>query len=187
MTDDFYTWQPDTLKQKRCMMLRLNKLTDYAVVLLSQLACDHNAVAGMNVTTLARRSSLTDSTIAKVMKSLCKAQLVVSQRGAMGGYRLAKPADSISVAEIIEAMDGPIALTECVEDSGDMCGTSLHCPLRGNWNRVNTAVKSALGAISLADMMGSSIERLSAQEPMMPSFPQHAMLRNTYTHEMLES
>ena len=101
---------------------------------------------------LAERSAVPEPTAAKILKLLARAAILTSQRGSNGGYELARPAAEISVAEIIVALDGPIALAACVEGSSDHCGVEQLCSMRGNWNRVNRAIRDALEDITLADM-----------------------------------
>ncbi|WP_207481504.1 SUF system Fe-S cluster assembly regulator [Arenibaculum pallidiluteum] len=132
-------------------MFKLSKLTDYAVVVLSDMARRSDAV--QTVPQLAERTGLPAPTVAKLMKLLTPAGLAVSHRGAQGGYVLARGATDISVAEIIAAVEGPIALTACVEGSDQACNAERMCPMRGNWERVNGAVRDALERVSLAEMM----------------------------------
>ena len=94
-------------------------------------------------------------TVAKLLKTLAHAQLMESQRGAGGGYCLGRDPERISVAEIIAAVEGPIALTACVQGSPDHCGVETICAMRGNWDKVNQAVRAALESVTLADMMVS--------------------------------
>jgi FeS assembly SUF system regulator len=131
-------------------MFRLNRLTDYAVVALAQMAL--RPERQVNATRLAEDTGVPQPTAAKVLNLLAKGGLLASQRGAAGGYTLARPAAEISVAEIIQAMDGPIALTACVDGASDSCGVESLCPMRGNWDRVNTAIHTALDGVTLADM-----------------------------------
>ncbi len=133
-------------------MFRLSKLTDYAVVVLVRLARGGNDI--QTSPGIASATGIPEPTVAKVLKTLTQANLVASQRGARGGYRLARPLASIAVAEIIEALDGPIALTSCV-DGGD-CGSSINCPLHKSWDPVNEAIRKALSAITLADMQAAT-------------------------------
>lgn len=141
-------------------MLRISKLTDYAVVLTTQLAEGGlRAPAVTSVRELAEVSSVPEPTASKVLKALSRAGLVDSVRGAHGGYKLARPATEITVGEIITAIDGPIAVTECVdEDSG--CTLEGQCGVRANWQRINDAVQTALHGISLADMARPDAPRL---------------------------
>jgi Rrf2 family protein len=97
--------------------------------------------------------------VAKVLKTLAAGGLVASQRGAHGGYRLLRPLAAIPVADVIAAVDGPIALTACVEGSMVECETQCLCPMRGRWDPVNEAIQQALSTITLADMHEASIPR----------------------------
>ena len=94
-------------------------------------------------------------TVSKVLKQLAKSEIVTGQRGAMGGYQLAKTPSAIAVVSIIEAMDGPIAITACTEGSEHNCQVEGICPMNGSWNKVNRAIRQALESVTLADMMGS--------------------------------
>ncbi len=132
-------------------MFRLSKLTDYAVVVLVRLARGTDIQTSP---TIASATGIPEPTVAKVLKTLTQANLVASHRGAHGGYRLARPLASIAVAEIIEALDGPIALTACVDGGG--CDSAILCPMHKSWDPVNTAIRQALSAISLADMQAAS-------------------------------
>ena len=137
-------------------MLRLSKLTDYAVVVLVRLS------QGAGVQTspgIAAATGIPEPTVAKVLKTLASRGLVVSQRGARGGYRLARPIGEIAVAEVIGAIDGPIALTACVDGASAGCDVLQLCPLRGRWDLVNAAIREALTAISLEDMQFASVSR----------------------------
>jgi FeS assembly SUF system regulator len=132
------------------VLIRLSKLTDYAVVMLSHMAVREGQV--YTGSRLAERSGVPEPTTAKILKLLARAGILVSQRGSNGGYGLARPAAAITVAEIIVALDGPIALTACVEGSADHCDVERLCSMRGNWNKVNRAIRGALEDITLADM-----------------------------------
>jgi FeS assembly SUF system regulator len=132
-------------------MMRLGKLTDYAVVLLRQMA--EESVAVHTAPRLSERTGLPDPTVAKVLKILGRAGILRSQRGAAGGYALARGPAHITVAEIITAMEGPIALTECVSTSPSACTVETLCPMRGGWEKVNLALRTALENVTLADMM----------------------------------
>ena len=128
-------------------MFRLSKLTDYAVVVLVRLARDSAVQTSPGI---AAAVGLPEPTVAKVLKAMTPGGLVVSQRGARGGYRLGRPLSAIPVSDVISAIDGPIALTACVVGGG--CESGHVCPMRGRWDPVNAAIRAALGAISLADM-----------------------------------
>jgi FeS assembly SUF system regulator len=134
-------------------MFRLSKLTDYAVVVLVRLAeagCD----AVQTSPGIASATGVPEPTVAKVLKAMAGRGLVTSQRGARGGYRLARALGCITVADVIEAIDGPIALTACVDGGG--CESGCLCPMRGRWDPVNSAIRTALRAITLADMRAAA-------------------------------
>ncbi len=136
-------------------MLRLGKLTDYAVTLLSHMGLEGEK-AQWAASDLAAKSGLPMPTAAKVLKLLAKARLVLAQRGATGGYKLARHPSEITVAEIIEAMDGPIAITDCSEGSlRNKCQIHRLCPMCNGWNTINIAVRDALAKVSLAEMFAT--------------------------------
>ncbi len=134
-------------------MFRINKLTDYAVVLLVDMARTEKVRAAQQIAT---DTGVPLPTVSKVMKALVRGELVESQRGASGGYTLARAADKITVADMIQALEGPIALTACVERAEDACGLETLCPMHGHWNAVNQKVEEALRTVSLADMAAGS-------------------------------
>jgi len=132
-------------------VLRLSKLTDYAVVVLARL----EAQGGVQTAPcLALCTGIAEPTVAKVLKALAQAGLVEGLRGARGGYRLARPLAELPLSDVILAVDGPIALTACVDGASGGCETEATCPVRGRWDRVNEAVRGALAAITLADLAG---------------------------------
>ncbi len=139
-------------------MLRLSRLTDYAVVVLIRLAEGERGGSGRGeegVQTspgIAAATGVPEPTVAKVLKALACAGLVASQRGAHGGYRLARPLAAISVVDVIAAVDGPIALTACVDGGASGCDVASLCAVRGRWELVNDAIRAALDRITLADM-----------------------------------
>lgn len=131
-------------------MFRLNRLTDYGVVVLAQMA---QRQAGVHTAPqLSEATGVPLPTVAKILNCLARENLVNSQRGAAGGYVLERSAADISVAEIVQALEGPIALTACVDGSQISCDAESFCPMRGNWERVNRAIRSALSDVTLADM-----------------------------------
>lgn len=131
-------------------MFRVNKLTDYATVVLIDMALSK---AVRPTQAISDSTGIPLPTVAKLMKSLVKAGLVTSHRGVHGGYSLEQPASEITVAHVIEAVEGPIALTACVDTSAEQCCYENFCPMNGKWNRVNTAVTDALHNVTLAEMI----------------------------------
>ena len=144
-------------------MLRLSKLADYAVVVLIRLAdgpLADPAPAGEAIQTtpgIAAATGVPEPTVAKVLKALAGAGLVVSVRGAHGGYRLRRTLRAIAVADVIAAIDGPIALTACVDGSLSSCDVQGLCAVRGRWDLVNHAIRAALTGITLDDMRAASV------------------------------
>ena len=130
-------------------MLRVTKLTDYATLVMTVLAAAPDAVLSANE--LAERAGIELPTASKELKPLAQAGLVDGFRGANGGYRLARDAREVSLADIVEAMEGPLAMTECSIHEGQ-CGIEDSCNVRGNWQRVNDVIAKALRDISLHEM-----------------------------------
>lgn len=131
-------------------MIKLSKLTDYAVVILARMVQEEGAL--MSASTLAERTGVPEPTVSKILKLLAKAEIIESARGVTGGYRLDKTAENVPVTAIITAVEGPIALTACVEDSEESCALQGVCAMNGRWNPVNRALRSALDNVTLADM-----------------------------------
>lgn len=131
-------------------MLRISKLTDYAIVILGQMAREFDQTHA--AADLADVTGIAVPTVSKILKALARAQILRSTRGARGGYRLARPPGVTSVASIIYALEGPIALTECGLDH-DACQQSQSCDVRSNWAVINRAIRTALEAVTLADMI----------------------------------
>ncbi len=131
-------------------MIILSKLADYGVIIASHLAA--NPERQVNAAALAAETLLPRATVAKVLKELAHAGIVSGARGAAGGYRLARPAEAISVAEVVAAIDGAIGLTQCSIHEPS-CERTHFCPTRPHWRRINEAVGTALSAITLAEML----------------------------------
>ena len=150
-------------------MLRLSKLADYAVVVLARLSC---AQSGQTSPGIAAATGGPEPTVAKGLKGLASGGLVASQRGARGGYRLARTLNTIQVADVVAAIDGPVHLTACVEGSPTNCQAKDSCSCSGGWDRVNEVVMQALGTISIADIVAVRAvpdHLLPASEPVIPA------------------
>ena len=132
-------------------MFKLNRMTDYAIVVLGVLARRQGEI--LATAQLAELTGLKQPTVAKVAKTLVAADLLDTQRGVHGGYRLARHAAVISLVQIVEAMEGPIIVNDCVEGAQDPCTASNCCLMSRNWNRVNLAVRNALSDVSLEDLI----------------------------------
>jgi len=148
-------------------MIRLSRLADYGVVLACQMAvkadCCHNAFD------LAAATGLPAPTVSKLLAALARAGVLVSQRGAKGGYRLARPPGAITAADIVSAVDGPIALTVCIEHGAGACDVESLCPTRSGWRRINDAVRNAMKSVSLAELAFSVPAGLSDLPALSPA------------------
>ena len=131
-------------------MIRLSRITDYGIVLMAHLA-EGEPAAVHNAREVAAETQLPAPVVSKILKSLAREGLLVSHRGAKGGYSLARPPEEISVPEMITALEGPIGLTECTLHPGN-CAQEASCHVREPWQRINQAVREALARISLADL-----------------------------------
>ena len=123
-------------------------MTDYAILAMVELTRKGET---LSANALADRIRIEVPTASKVLKLLAGADLLSSYRGANGGYRVTRPAAEISVAEVIAAIEGPIAMTECSVEMG-LCQQEDSCNLRSNWQRISVAVSRALQDVSLAEM-----------------------------------
>ena len=133
-------------------MFRITKQTDYGIVLLSHMALEPGRLFA--APELAAETQLPLPTVSKVLKLLARDGLLESHRGVKGGYCLARTPAEMTVTEIITSLEGPIAMTECVDNASGACQQEAFCPLRGNWQVINRAVRAALESITLRDMAG---------------------------------
>lgn len=131
-------------------MFRVSRLTDYATLVMTCIATHPGDV--LSTAQIAEEAHLELPTVSKLLKSLGHAGLVDSFRGVNGGYRLARPAQKISLADIVEAIEGPLGMTECTLSEGQ-CEREAQCGVRGSWQRINHVLDNALRAMSLADML----------------------------------
>ena len=131
-------------------MLKLSRLTDYATVVLSYMAKDPATMHAAQE--ISEETGIAQPTVSKILKLLIKANVLTSIRGAKGGYLLARAPKKITVATIISALEGPIALTEC-SASHKNCGQAAGCDIQGNWGLINQKIFNALESVTLADMI----------------------------------
>lgn len=134
--------------------MRITRQTDYGIVLLTQMAT-RPAAEVHTARDAAVRSGLPLPMVSKILKSLARAGIVVSQRGVKGGYSLSRRPDRITVEEIIRALEGAIHITECTHGPGN-CDQEVGCPTRVNWQRINVAIREALEGVTLAEMASPS-------------------------------
>lgn len=139
-------------------MLRMAKLTDYGIVLLTQFAVRQDSTP-LTAREIASVAKLPLPTVGKLLKQLSHSGLLSSQRGTKGGYSLARPAGEITIAQIIEALEGPMALTEC--QAPGICEQERFCSVKPNWLVINRTVREALSRVTLAEMT----------RPIGPIFP----------------
>jgi FeS assembly SUF system regulator len=132
-------------------MIRMTRLTDYGIVLLTHIARDSELFT-RNARDLAAAAHLPLPTVSKVLKLLACKELLVTHRGMKGGFRLARRPEEISVAEIINALEGPVAITECSFSAPGRCQLERLCPVASNWQKINQVVREALENITLAEM-----------------------------------
>ena len=131
-------------------MIRITRETDYGIVLMTTMVKDTNPP--YSAAALAKQRGLSLPMVSKILKALARAGLLVSQRGAQGGYSLARPPKEISAADIIDALEGPIAITECSAADLHACMHENHCSVSGHWHRINSAIREALENVSLLEM-----------------------------------
>lgn len=144
-------------------MIRLGKLTDYGLVLMSYVAkADEHSLH--TARELALKSKLPMPTVSKLLKVLLQSGFLVSHRGIKGGYSLAREAREISVAEIISSLEGPIGLTECTTDVSGMCDLEPSCPIKRNQQMISEVVRGALEKLTLADLIHPSLQLIAIRD-----------------------
>lgn len=133
-------------------MIKVSKLTDYATVIMSYLARDSKMIA--SAAHISKAVDISMPTVSKILKILAEAELVTSFRGAEGGYQLARSVDQITIADIIAALEGNIAMTECCEKN-NLCNITVSCAIKSNWKKINNIIYGVLQQITLYDMTHS--------------------------------
>jgi FeS assembly SUF system regulator len=148
-------------------MLRISKLTDYATVILARLAAEPQR--RFTAAQIALETHLAGPTVSKLLKQLHRQGLVLSTRGSAGGYLLARPPEEVTAAQILDALEGPVALTECAS-SASHCGIERTCRVGHAWQRVNLAIRRSLQEITLLELAGlsSGVNRYSALDRGVP-------------------
>ncbi len=130
--------------------MKLSRLADYAIVAMTYVARDPDRIHA--APEIAAATKLPAPAAAKVLARLGRAGLLNSVRGTKGGYRLARPAQDISVGAIVNALDGAVAITQCIQSGRGGCEIAVACPSRSGLNRINVAVRNALEEVSLAEI-----------------------------------
>jgi FeS assembly SUF system regulator len=131
-------------------MFKLGKMTDYATVLMTALASA--PAERRSAQDLADFTHVSAPTVAKLLRQLSTHGLVTAERGQHGGYRLTRAPNAITIADVVSAVEGPLALTECSVHDGSGCSIESHCGVRTNWRLINTAIQQALASVTLEDM-----------------------------------
>ncbi len=149
--------------------MRLSSLADYAVVMMTAAARHCGGVGRLNATLLAEETGVPLPTAQKLVSRLSASGLLESARGTGGGFRLARPPSSISLADVIEAVEGPIALTTCVDEARHDCAIEGACRVKPHWAVVNGAVRGALAGVSLAQLCIPVADPVGAASPLHPS------------------
>lgn len=139
------------------MSIKLSRMADYAVTLMAVFARAQkaaNKASGadlLTVSCLAGQTGLSEATVSQILKKLTRHKLLTSCRGVNGGYSLAMGAETITMAHVVEAMDGPISLTRCLDHENDCCFEG-NCMTKKSWQQVNAAVRAALDDLTLKDI-----------------------------------
>jgi FeS assembly SUF system regulator len=156
-------------------MIRISRLTDYGIMLMTHLA-QHGAGDVRTARDLSAEAHLPAPTVSKILKQLARQGLLEAHRGARGGFSLSRPASAISILEVIRALEGPFGITECSAYPAERCELELRCPVGRNWQIINRAVRSALEAITLADMARPLPQTLVPAATRSPVEPRSARL-----------
>lgn len=144
--------------------MRLSSMADYAIVTMCA-AARHCGASRVSASELAGETGLPQPTVQKLVSTLSRSGLLKSMRGMGGGIQLARPAAAITLADIIEAVEGPIALTSCVDHGRNDCALEAQCMVRPHWGLVNSAMRGALADVSLAQLANTSVKNTQVKEP----------------------
>ena len=137
-------------------MIKLSRLTDYGMLILAQMA--ENPERLFTSTELAGDTRIAATTVSKLLKVLATNGILLSFRGKQGGYRLAKRPADIQLTSIIEAFEGPMAMTECAK-ANSHCGIEGHCTTKHHWQRINQVITEALSTLSLSDITAKTLNK----------------------------
>ncbi len=144
------------------LMLKISKLSDYATALLARMA---QLGAPISAPALAADTRISASTVAKLLKQLAKSDLVSATRGVSGGYQLSRAPKLINIAQVLTALEGPLALTECAAHAGNCVRTGF-CGTKSHWRKINQALITALETVTLADLAVPDNSAVFAPRPI---------------------
>ena len=148
-------------------MIKVSRMADYAILLVCKMSSSKNKV--YSAQELSTITALKITTISKILTKLTKANITNSIRGVAGGYKLTLKAEDISIGDIIDVIDGQVALTVCVEeDKNHCCELESMCPSQGNWQVINNTVRDALNSISIAEMANPFVTNLQYKKDIKP-------------------
>tara|TARA_B100000945_G_scaffold94300_2_gene73688 strand:+ start:3822 stop:4292 length:471 start_codon:yes stop_codon:yes gene_type:complete len=148
-------------------MIKVSRMADYAILLVCKMSSSKNKVYSAHE--LSTITALKITTISKILTKLTKANITNSIRGVAGGYKLTLKAEDISIGDIIDIIDGQVALTVCVEeDKNHCCELESMCPSQGNWQVINNTVRDALNSISIAEMANPFVTNLQYKKDIKP-------------------
>ena len=146
-------------------MIKVSRMADYAILLVCKMSNDENKVYSSQELSII--TSLKITTISKILTKLTKANVTDSIRGVSGGYKLTMQAEDISVGNIIDIIDGKVALTVCVEEGENHnCDLVSLCPSQSNWQIINNTVREALNSVSIAEMANPFVSNLQYKKDM---------------------
>ena len=148
-------------------MIKVSRMADYAILLVCKMSSVEDKVYSAHE--LSTITALKITTISKILTKLTKAKVTNSIRGVAGGYKLMMKAEDISIGDIIDIIDGQVALTVCVdEDKNHSCDLESMCPSQGNWQVINNTVRNALNSVSIAKMANPFVANLQYKRDMKP-------------------
>lgn len=148
-------------------MIKVSRMADYAILLVCKMSSVEDKVYSAHE--LSTITALKITTISKILTKLTKAKVTNSIRGVAGGYKLMMKAEDISIGDIIDIIDGQVALTVCVdEDKNHSCDLESMCPSQGNWQVINNTVRNALNSVSIAEMANPFVANLQYKRVMKP-------------------
>jgi FeS assembly SUF system regulator len=148
-------------------MLRLSRMTDYAVVVLHHMASLPEG--NRNTADVVLATGLPAPTVSKLLHRLTEAGIVVAERGRYGGYRLDRAPEDVPLSEVLAIFEGDLALTDCLDTTGNACEHETHCAVVGRWDVVSTAIRHVLDDLTLADVLDPPA-LIAPPAPLAPSF-----------------
>ena len=135
-------------------MIKVNRLTDYATLIICEMATNKSDI--ISAKSLSEKTKISETTVIKLLKMLCKKGLLASHRGISGGYELIKKIDEINILNVVEAIEGDISLTLCGKNSLETCEYNTDCKVKHGWNKINNLFMLALQSFAIKDFINDS-------------------------------